>query len=258
MGLDTANLNNTKKVKTGTVESIDDPTYSGRIKVRVKGLHDNIPTESLPWCNYAGSNSFSGSGGGSISIPRVGQKVRVRFAQDDVNSMEWYGTNTIDRQLSLELASDYEGSQFLLYDSEYDLSVRFQPNSGMVMYYQGSYVQISPDNTITIRYRDETSGVQIQLTDGKVFIQGKDQINITSGNEVNIEGKIITLNGESSVRIKGDTQNTCAVNASQLITLLQTMAQIIDTKLGSSPAGTCSALVSGSKEKIMNQNIVYF
>lgn len=29
----------------GTVESIDDPTYSGRIKVRVPGLHDNIPTE---------------------------------------------------------------------------------------------------------------------------------------------------------------------------------------------------------------------
>lgn len=29
----------------GVVESIDDPTYSGRIKVRVKGFHDNIPTE---------------------------------------------------------------------------------------------------------------------------------------------------------------------------------------------------------------------
>jgi hypothetical protein len=32
----------------------------------------------------------------------------------------------------------------------------------------------------------------------------------------------------------------------------------VDTKLGSSPAGTCGAIVSGSKEKLMNQNIVYF
>ena len=31
--------NNIKKVKTGIVESIDDPTCAGRIKVRVKGLH---------------------------------------------------------------------------------------------------------------------------------------------------------------------------------------------------------------------------
>ena len=69
-----------KKSKTGldsiilgTVESIDDPTYSGRIKVRVPGLHDNISTEELPWCSYGGSSVFSGNGGGSLSVARVGQ-----------------------------------------------------------------------------------------------------------------------------------------------------------------------------------------
>lgn len=172
--------------------------------------------------------------------------------------MEWYGTNTIDRKLSEEIASDYAGSQVLLYDSEYDLSVKFQPGSGLVMYYKGSYIQMTPDNNITIHYGpDETTGVQIQLTDGKVFIQAPQQINITSGNEVNIEGKVITLNASSTIRMKGDTPNTCAVNASQLMTLLQTMATNIDTKLGESKAGICAAAVSGSREKIMNQNIRY-
>ena len=186
------------------------------------------------------------------------QKVRVRFAQDDVNAMEWYGTNSIDRKLSEEIASDYEGSQVLLYDSEYDLSIKFQPGSGLAFYYKGSYMQMTPDNTITIHYGpDETTGVQIQLTDGKVYIQAPQQINITSGNEVNIEGKIITLNGTSAVRIKGTTPNTCAVNATQLMTLLQTMATNIDTKLGQSKSGICAATVSGSKEKIMNQHILY-
>ncbi len=248
----------TKKIQTGIVESIDDPTYAGRIKVRVLGLHDNIPTESLPWCNYAGSPMFSGSGGGQISIPRVGQRVRVKFSQEDVNAMEWYGTNTIDRQLSHEIASDYAGSQVLLYDSEYDLSVKFQPNAGLSFYYKGSYIQMTPDNNITIHYGpDETTGVQIQLTDGKVYIQAPQQINISSGNEVNIEGKIITLNASSTVRIKGDTPNTFAVNAAQLMTLLQTMATNIDSKIGESKAGICAAAVAGCREKVMNQNIRY-
>jgi len=59
-------------VATGIVESIDDPTYSGRIKVRVKGMHDNISMEELPWCTYGGSSISSANGGGSISIARVG------------------------------------------------------------------------------------------------------------------------------------------------------------------------------------------
>lgn len=253
-----AKNNNINKVKTGIVESIDDPTCSGRIKVRVKGLHDNIDTNSLPWCNYSGSGMFSGSGGGQISIPRVGSRVRVKFSADDVNAMEWYGTNTIDRQLAEELAEDYGGSQVLLYDSEYDLSVKFQPNSGLAFYYKGSYIQITPDNNITLHYGpDETTGVQIQLSNGKVYIQAPEQINITSGNEVNIEGKVITLNADSAVRIKGSTPNNCAVNGIQLMTLLETIAANIDSKIGASKIGVCQSLVTGSKQKVLNQNILY-
>ena len=111
--------NNTKQVKTGVVESIDDPTCSGRVKVRVAGLHDNIATENLPWCNYAGSGMFSGSGGGQISIPRVGTKVRVRFAQDDVNAMEWYGTNSIDRKLSEEMNDTLIHRQCVMLSGQY-------------------------------------------------------------------------------------------------------------------------------------------
>lgn len=44
-----------KEFKTGVVESVDDPTYAGRVKVRIKGLHDNIETDQLPWCTYGGS-----------------------------------------------------------------------------------------------------------------------------------------------------------------------------------------------------------
>lgn len=241
----------TAKVQIGKVESIDDPTFSGRIKVRVEGLHDNIPTESLPWCNYAGGCSYN-----QISIPNVGDHVRVKFAQDDVNSMEWYAFTHIDTELSQELASDYPGSHTLLFDYSQDVTVKYQRNSGLVLYYKGSYVQLQPDNTITIQLGpDATSGVTIQLTDGKIYMSASQQINITSGNEINLHGQSITLDGLQGVRLKGDTPNTCAVNGVELVTLLQLLAQIIDTKLGASPAGMASAAVDAAKASLLNQKI---
>ena len=100
----------------GTVESIDDPTYSGRIKVRVPGLHDNIPTEQLPWCTFGGSPFFSGNGGGSLSVARVGQQVRVQFKSGEKTSMEWMANNQVDPDLINEIKDDYENAQVLIYD----------------------------------------------------------------------------------------------------------------------------------------------
>ena len=172
--------------------------------------------------------------------------------------MEWYGFNNLDMQLSREIAADYKDSHTLLYDYDEDLTVKYQKSSGLVLYYKGSYIQLQPDNTITIQMGpDQTSGVSIQLTDGKIYMSAPQQINITSDNELNLHGKSITLDGLEGVRLKGDTPNTCSVNGTELITLLQMLATIIDMKLGASPAGMASALVSGSKEKILNQQISY-
>lgn len=242
-----------KDVKLGIVESNQDPTCTGRLKVRIPGLNDNIPTESLPWCNYAGS----GSGSGQLSIPKVGQYVKLQLAQDNVNNIEWYAIAGINEQLSWELAADYEGSQSLLYDPDYDISLKFQPNSGLLLYYKGSYIQITPDNNITLLYKDNTSGVSIQLTDGKIYIQGSDQINISSGNEINLEAKTITINADSQLILKGDSPNNCAVNGKELITVLQQLALQIDSKLGASTTNTASATVSGAKERLLNQQIAY-
>ena len=161
----------------GTVESIDDPTYSGRIKVRVPGLHDNIPTEQLPWCTFGGSPFFSGNGGGSLSVARVGQQVRVQFKSGEKTSMEWMANNQVDPDLINEIKDDYENAQVLIYDSAVDLSIKFQTGTGLILYYQGSFIQIMPDNTITIHYGLGATGTQIQLSKGRVDIQANEQIN---------------------------------------------------------------------------------
>ena len=245
-----------KNIRTGEVVSVADPTYSGRIKVRIKGFNANIDVDNLPWCTYGGSGFFSGDGGGSISIPRVGSKVRVRFKKDDMSSMEWYGTNRIDRDLAAELAQDYEGSHAILYDSESDLSIMYMNNTGLRLYYKGSFIQLSPDNNITIHYGEGNQGVQIQLSDGKIDIQANSQINITSDNTVKVEAESIILNGSQNVQIKGGQPGQCAVNGPELMKVLMNIARLIDQKVPAT-GGIAANVVTASRSSILNQQIQY-
>lgn len=233
------------KIQLGTVVSIDDPTYSGRIKVRIKGFNDNIPIEQLPWATYAGSGVGSGAGGGAISIPKVGQKIRIKFKNEDTNSIEWVGPAKLDKDLSRELANDYAGSHVLLYDSDADLSIMFQPNeSGLRIYYKGSFIQITPDNSITIHYGEDNSATQIQLTEDQVNITAGKDINITSQNNITLNAKDIILNGFDHVYSSGNTPGETTVNGKSLSTLLRTLAGIIDRKV---PASfTASSAVSAA------------
>lgn len=241
---------------TGIVESIDDPTFSGRIKVRVKGMHDNIPTEQLPWCTYGGSPISSANGGGSISIARVGQEVRVQFKSGEKTSMEWYANNMLDAKLINEIKSDYEGTHVLLYDSAVDLSVKFQPGSGIVIYYKGSFIQISPDNNITLHYGLGATGTQIQLSDGRVDIQGGSEINLSTSGNINLEANNIILNGKSSVQIAGSAAGEAAVNGTKLMTLLAMLASSVDAKVPQT-GGLCSQYVNSQKAGLLNQKIQY-
>lgn len=243
-----------QSIKIGEIVSIDDPTHSGRVKIRIKGVNDNDPIEKLPWATFAGSSVSSGSGGGAISIPRVGTKVRVSFKGNDLTSLEWRGPLRPDKKMLQEIAGDYEGTQVLCYDSESDLSVMFQPHSGLRIYYKESFIQITPDGNITLKYGG-VSGTMIQLSSDRVDISGSKEINLTTNGTINLNAKNINVNGSDSVTIKGDDPGQCAVNGQELVSLLTTICNILDSKI---PAGLSSnALLSGTKEKILNQNITY-
>lgn len=242
------------QIITGTVENIDDPTCAGRIKVRVPGYHDNMKTEELPWCTYAGSNIFSGGGGGSISIPKVGSQVRVQFKDGKATSMEWTGVGVVDKELIKEIKNDYAGSHIILYDSSADLSIKYQPSSGLLLYFKGSHIQVLPDNTINIHYGEGTSGTQIQLSNGKVDIQAQNQINLTTGGVINLEADQVTINGKSAVQIKGDLPGECAVNGVSLVTALLQLAMAIDAKVPAT-GGSTQAYINSLKEGILNQQI---
>ena len=168
--------------------------------------------------------------------------------------MEWYGISTLDKNLINEIKSDYAGSQVLLYDSSNDLSIKYQNGTGLVLYYKGSYIQITPDNTITIHYGKGATGTQIQLSDGRVDIQAQNQINITSGKSINLEADTITLDAKSALQLRGDKSGETAVNGIQLITALLTLANQIDQKVPQT-AGQATSYINAIKEGLLNQQI---
>lgn len=245
-----------KKIAIGTVVANDDPNCLGRCKISIKGLTDNIDVNHLPWATFGGSSVYSAGGGGSISIPKVGAQVRVKFKDANINSMEWCSLNQIDKKLVEEIASDYLGTHVLLYDTDSDLCVKFQPNSGLLFYYKGSNIQITPDNNIIIHYGEGTSGTQVMLEEGKVSIQSSKDINISCPQNVVVDAENVTLNGKTSVQMKGDTPGEVAVNGKQLIVALQLLATAIDAKTPQS-GGMCLAEINSMKPAILNEAIQY-
>lgn len=245
------------KFITGEVVNIDDPTYAGRCKIRIKGYNDQIEDVNLPWVTYGGSNIFSGNGaGGQLSVPKVGSKVRIQQKKDDPNSFEWYSLNRIDRMLAEEIADDYAGTHVLLYDSDVELAVMFKPQTGFRIFYQDNYIQISPDDMITIHRGGPESPDTIQMSEGKIDIQSQNEINLTTGSTIRLNAENIILNGTSCVQIKGDSPGSCATNSDELMKLLMNLARTIDLKIPAS-GGVAANMVNGAKSAIMNEQIQF-
>ena len=228
----------------GRVVYINDPDFSGRCKVRVFGLLDgtdengnySIPDEMLPWFTPIASNSFSGGGdtvgAGSLSVPKVGALVRVRFANNDIVSGEYTAIQNVDPQLIEDIKDDYVGTHVVCYDSEKNLAILYQVNSGLRIYYQGSYIQISPDSMITIAH-DSLSSI-IQLKDDIITVASNNNVTITAADSVTINSDNVELNG-AAVSV-GAGANQPAVLGNELVKVLRLFASEISLKYPQTPA----------------------
>jgi hypothetical protein len=77
----------------GVVEDNMDPNKWGRVRVRLHGLYDDIPTDSLPWA----SPNFPLAVGvkGSFIVPEIGTVVNVEFDDGDIYEPK-YTTKCLD------------------------------------------------------------------------------------------------------------------------------------------------------------------
>ena len=98
----------------GKVIYNEDTTHTGRCKVRVFGLFDNLKDENIPWFTPMNSSIFSAGGAGSLDVPKIGTIVRVKFSNNDYYSGEYMALQCVDPALVKEIEDDYDGAHVCL------------------------------------------------------------------------------------------------------------------------------------------------
>jgi hypothetical protein len=236
----------------GIVMNVDDPTFSGRAQVRVFGLFDGIENQYLPWAVPINSAIFAGNGAGSISIPKIGQFVRIQFNNGDQYAPEYTTIQNVDTQLIQRIKDDYPGTHVLLYDPDEELTVIYQVNSGFQMYLKQSFIQITPDTMITLQTPNGDSIVQM---DGDTTnISTKNEVNIAAAARVEVVADEVMVNGSQTTKVGPGPYNH-AILAEPMWALLKTIATALDSKLPATP-GVNAGLVEAAKSSATSKNVL--
>ena len=240
----------------GTVVYNEDPTFSGRCKIDVFGLFMDLSVENLPWFYPQASCVFSSStGAGSISVPKIGSVVRVRFPNGDPYSGEYSNIQNIDPALIEEIKDDYQGTQILTYDSERNLIVGYQPMTGFKIWLDGSMVKVDSDGSIQLKHKNNSNVVE--LNENKINIttvssEGSNmngEINISASATVNITAPVVNVNS-NNINL-GNKANDKAVVASKLKNYLKTIVAELNTKYPQ-----CASRLTGNDFKDMFSEVV--
>jgi len=239
----------------GIVEDPNDPRKEGRAKIRVISIFDDIAVEDLPWAYPKQKSAFFGKGGlgGSLSVPKKGSVVAVRFDNGNQYSPEYYSLHEIGDDVREELGKDgeYLGSHIVLFDGDEELKIWFSISKGITMQLKGSRVNIGRDKAITIEH-DQTQSI-IELRGGNITMHANSRIEMTSGSEIEAASNDIWING-NFVKVGHNPVTGPAVLGDTLFLLLTAMASAIDGKYPPTP-GAISAVVNTFKEGTLSKTV---
>ena len=185
----------------GEVVDITDPLKSGRVKVKVYGKFDQIPTEHIPWAYPANSmTAGSATGGGFFSVPKMGSLVAIRFDNGNIYHPEYTFMQKISAEVKAEIENSYENAHIIIYDTvtEGALKVFFTEEKGFMLDYKKTQINIKPDNSVLIQTASGDSKVEI-LDDGKMNITQKGDITVKS------DGKVV-IDHSSSIELGVDAK----------------------------------------------------
>ena len=244
--------NNRSNDWIGIVINVKDPTFSGRCQARVLGLFDGIKDQHLPWATPINSTIFANDGAGNISIPKVGQFVRIQFNNGDIYAPEYVAIQNIDTELIQRIKSDYEGTHVLLYDPIEELTIIYQKQSGIQIYHKESFIQITPDTIITLQTPNTDSVIQM---DGDITrIVTKNEVVVSAAGKATVSADEVIVVGSQKTKV-GNAPYYTAVEGEPLIALLKTLASALDAKFPLTP-GLNLGLVEGTKQSILSTNVM--
>lgn len=240
----------------GRVVYNQDPTFAGRCKIRVFGLFEEFTDEQIPWFYPQASSVFSSrKGGGSLSVPKLGSIVRVRFPFGNLYSGEYSNLQNIDPSLVEEIKSDYENTHVLLYDADKDLLVIYQPMTGYKMWLGGSMIKIDADGSIQLKHMNNSNVIEVNesniniITTGDGGSNANGEINISAGATVNINAPTVNVNAQSVAL--GTDAVAKAVKGEKLVGVLQEIVSELNTKF---PANA-SSLVGRDFKEILSDTV---
>jgi len=236
----------------GVVVNNLDPLFSGRCQIMVYLLYDDIDPADIPWAVPINSTVFAGDGAGSLSVPKIGQILRVQFNNGDIYAPEYTTIQNIDTTLIDTIKNDYDGTHVLLYDPDEELSLIYQRALGIQLYFRGSFIQIAPDSMVTIQHANGDS--IIQLEGDKCNITTKNEVNIAAGARVELTADEVAVLGKTTTKV-GSSPYYSAVLAEPLFSLLTTMATALDAKMPATP-GVNVAMVEQVKQAAMSKNVL--
>jgi hypothetical protein len=236
----------------GIIVNTKDPTFSGRAQVRILGLLDGIKDEHLPWCVPINSTIFAGNGAGSLSVPKVGQFVRIQFNNGDIYAPEYTTIQNIDTDLIKRIKDDYDGTHVLLYDPIEELTVIYQKKSGFQIFYRESFFQITPDTLVTLSTPNGDSIVQ--MDSDVINVTTKNEVKVVAASKVEVTADEVVVSGAQTTKI-GPGPYSHAILGEPIWALLTTLASALDKKLPSTP-GVNQGIVEAAKQAATSTNVM--
>jgi len=227
----------------GVVINNTDPTFSGRAQVRVFRVMDGVVDEHIPWSAPVNSNIFGSDGGGSLSVPKLGQFVRIRFNNGDIYAPEITAIQNIDTELVAKIKDDYPGTHVLIHDADANLHIIHQNNTGLMIFYKESFFNITPDSMITLQTEDADSIIQLEGDITRIVT--KNEVDIAAASKVTVTADEVVVKGSNTTKV-GPGPYEPAVMYNELYALLLSMATLIDLKLFLTP-GVATGLVETAK-----------
>jgi hypothetical protein len=242
--------NDYTKEYLGRVEAINDPKFEGRCRVRVFTLFDDIDVIDLPWAVPYGKPTFFGQDAraGSISIPKVGAIVRIKFNNGDIYAPEYSQVQEIGEDIKQELkkgGKKYEGAHFILFDGDEEIKFWFDREIGLQMELKESFIRIDNSNShILIEHKDNLSSISME---GNVIrLVSDSEVHVTSTSLVDVTSQTVNIKGQ--VNVGADPSGgDYVVLGRNLEGLLTQMAAAIDAKLPCTPGATTGIVNSNMK-----------
>lgn len=241
----------------GKVEDIDDPLYEGRCRIRVFSIFDDLEIEDLPWAVPATKSLFFGQDAraGSISIPKIGAIVKVRFANGDIYAPEYVQIQEIGEDIKDELkkgGTKYEGSHFILFDGDEEIRVWFDREVGLQIELKKSFVRIDNETSnILVEHKDNLSSIALE---GNVIrIVSDSEVNVTTGSKATVTAKNVHIDGVNTIIGASAIQHS-AVLGEPLMALIKTIAAAVDAKMPST-AGAMTAAVEAAKPMVLSRSV---